>query len=179
MKRILDACCGSRMFWFDKECQDAVFMDNRMLQTKLCDGRNLVIQPDIVADFRAIPFEDGSFYLVVFDPPHLLHAGKNSWLAKKYGLLGENWREDLKQGFCECMSRLEHLQVIQPYRREFFRITCRLSSHLYDISSLTFFFLQSIHIFNRLQNYFLPPHLKSPKNNPPFYLFVKYAQFSP
>lgn len=107
MKRILDACCGSRMFWFDKECQDAVFMDNRMLQTKLCDGRNLVIQPDIVADFRAIPFEDGSFYLVVFDPPHLLHAGKNSWLAKKYGLLGENWREDLKQGFCECMRVLK------------------------------------------------------------------------
>ena len=107
MKRILDACCGSRMFWFDKDCQDAVFMDNRRLNTELCDGRRLVIEPDVVADFRAIPFEDGSFYLVVFDPPHLLHAGKNSWLAKKYGLLGENWREDLKQGFCECMRVLK------------------------------------------------------------------------
>lgn len=107
MKRILDACCGSRMFWFDKDCQDAVFMDNRRLNTELCDGRRLVIEPDVVADFRAIPFEDCSFYLVVFDPPHLLHAGKNSWLAKKYGLLGENWREDLKQGFCECMRVLK------------------------------------------------------------------------
>lgn len=106
MKRILDACCGSRMFWFDKECQDAVFMDNRMLQTKLCDGRNLVIQPDIVADFREIPFENDMFYLVVFDPPHLMKAGQNSWLAQKYDLLGENWQEDIKQGFCECMRVL-------------------------------------------------------------------------
>ena len=54
MKRILDACCGSRMFWFDKDCQDAVFMDNRRLNTELCDGRRLVIEPDVVADFRAV-----------------------------------------------------------------------------------------------------------------------------
>ncbi len=106
MKRILDACCGSRMFWFDKDCQDAVFMDNRRLNTELCDGRHLVIQPDIVADFREIPFENDMFYLVVFDPPHLLKAGQNSWLAQKYGLLGENWQEDIKQGFCECMRVL-------------------------------------------------------------------------
>ena len=45
---------------------------------------------------------------------------------------------------------------------------------------ITDFLLSAINsYFNRLQNYFLPPHLKSPKNNPPFYLFVKYAQFSP
>ncbi len=24
-KRVLDACCGSRMFWFDRENPDAVF----------------------------------------------------------------------------------------------------------------------------------------------------------
>lgn len=27
MKRILDACCGSRMCWFDRDNPDAVFMD--------------------------------------------------------------------------------------------------------------------------------------------------------
>jgi hypothetical protein len=26
---VLDACCGSRMFWFDKEDPRAVFVDNR------------------------------------------------------------------------------------------------------------------------------------------------------
>ena len=52
MKKILDACCGSRMFWFDRENQDVVFADNRELETTLCDGRNLLIKPDVKMDFR-------------------------------------------------------------------------------------------------------------------------------
>lgn len=70
--KILDACCGSRMFWFDRANENVTFMDNRELETELCDGRQLVVKPDIVADFRDMPFEDNSFHLVVFDPPHLV-----------------------------------------------------------------------------------------------------------
>lgn len=100
MKKILDACCGSKMFWFDKENENTVFMDNRSFKDTLCDGRALEIKPDIIGDFRHIPFEDETFYLVVFDPPHLLKAGENSWLAKKYGKLNlETWKSDLKKGF--------------------------------------------------------------------------------
>ena len=69
-KNVLDACCGGRMFWFDKEDPRAVFMDNRTLETSLCDGRKLSINPDVVGDFRDIPFPDNHFRLVVFDPPH-------------------------------------------------------------------------------------------------------------
>lgn len=108
MEKILDACCGSRMFWFDKENKDTIFMDNRQIDTKLCDGRRLVIKPDIVADFKDMPFEDNTFYLVVFDPPHLRQAGKNSWLAKKYGTLDkQTWPQDIRQGFNECMRVLK------------------------------------------------------------------------
>lgn len=71
MKQILDACCGSRMFWFDKEHPAAVFMDNRSITKTLCDGRRFEVKPDLIADFREIPFPDESFRLVVFDPPHL------------------------------------------------------------------------------------------------------------
>ena len=108
MKKILDACCGSRMFWFDKQNKDVLFMDNRKIDTKLCDGRKLVIKPDIIGDFRNIDFEDNTFYLVVFDPPHLKQAGKNSWLAKKYGTLDkQTWPQDIQQGFNECMRVLK------------------------------------------------------------------------
>lgn len=108
MKKILDACCGSKMFWFDKENENTVFMDNRCFNDVLCDGRTLEINPDIIADFRHMPFQDESFYLVVFDPPHLLKAGENSWLAKKYGKLNlETWKSDLKKGFNECMRVLK------------------------------------------------------------------------
>ena len=112
MKPILDACCGSRMFWFDKQNPDVVFMDNRELEDTLCDGRKLVVKPDVLADFRNIPYEDKSFKLVVFDPPHLIRAGKSSWLAKKYGVLKATWRQDIKQGFDECMRVLEDYGVL-------------------------------------------------------------------
>ena len=107
-QRILDACCGSRMFWFDKKHEDTLFMDIRQEDTNLCDGRQLVVKPDVVADFRNMPFDDESFYMVVFDPPHLVRAGEESWLAKKYGKLNEaTWRMDLMQGFEECMRVLK------------------------------------------------------------------------
>ncbi|MBC1744005.1 SAM-dependent methyltransferase, partial [Listeria welshimeri] len=44
----------------------------------------------------------------VFDPPHLLKAGDKSWLAKKYGKLDLlTWRDDISQGFEECMRVLK------------------------------------------------------------------------
>ena len=108
MPRILDACCGSKMFWFDTSRHDTVYMDNRELDTKLCDGRRLVIEPDVVADFRDMPFPDETFALVVFDPPHLKRCGPRSWQAKKYGKLDKNtWHEDLSAGFRECWRILK------------------------------------------------------------------------
>lgn len=106
-KRVLDACCGSRMFWFDKSNEDAAFMDIRDFEDTLCDGRTLKVHPDIVADFRNMPFQDESFYLVVFDPPHLINAGETSWLAKKYGVLSDTWENDIRQGFNECFRVLK------------------------------------------------------------------------
>ena len=100
-KKILDVCCGSKMFWFNKNRKDTIYMDIREYEDTLCDGRKLEIKPDIIADFRQIPFNDNSFKLVVFDPPHLLKVGENSWLKKKYGKLGQNWKNDIKKGFEE------------------------------------------------------------------------------
>lgn len=107
MKRVLDACCGSRMFCFDKENPDVVFADNRELETTLCDGRTLLIKPDVKMDFRNMPYQDNTFKVVVFDPPHLNQAGVTSWLAQKYGVLPKDWIPYLKQGFDECMRVLE------------------------------------------------------------------------
>lgn len=107
MKPILDACCGSRMFWFDKKNPLVVFGDKRSESHILCDGRKLDINPDVIMDFKNIPFENDSFYLIVFDPPHLKNAGKNGWQAKKYGSLDNNWQDEIKKGFDECMRVLK------------------------------------------------------------------------
>jgi len=92
--------------WFDKQHPDAFFGDKRNEQHILCDGRLLKIEPDMLMDFRALPFPDESYKLVVFDPPHLRHAGEKSWLRAKYGVLGDDWREDLRLGFSECFRVL-------------------------------------------------------------------------
>lgn len=105
--RILDPCCGSRMFYFDKANPDVVFGDIRQESHTLCDGRSLEIKPDMLMDFRDMPFEDETFNLVVFDPPHLVHAGSRSWLALKYGRLSMSWKEDISQGFSECFRVLK------------------------------------------------------------------------
>lgn len=107
-KRVLDPCCGSKMFWFDKNNNDVVFCDNRKLETNLCDGRKLIINPDIICDFTHLPFEDESFYHVVFDPPHMNTLGEKSWMALKYGTLkGLDWKPIIRDGFNECMRVLK------------------------------------------------------------------------
>ena len=107
MKTILDPCCGSRMFWFDKKDDRAVFTDKRSEQHTLCDGRELIIEPDMVMDFTDLQFDDEQFHMVVFDPPHLNKIGSNSWMAKKYGKLDETWPLMIKDGFAECFRVLK------------------------------------------------------------------------
>lgn len=107
MKEILDACCGSKMFYFNKNNKNVLFMDKRELHTTLCDGRKLDIEPDLIADFTKMPFENESFNLVVFDPPHLEKVGDKSWLAIKYGKLTGDFRSELKKGFDECYRVLK------------------------------------------------------------------------
>lgn len=108
-KFILDACCGGKMFWFDKSNPNVLFADIRDADEVLHDGRVVKIKPDIVADFRNLPFEDNTFKMVIFDPPHLKSLGKNSRLAAKYGKLLPTWELDIKAGFSECM------RVLQPF----------------------------------------------------------------
>lgn len=105
---VLDVACGSRMFWFDRHDSRALFLDKRR-EVQFADTRegrrHIVIDPDLVADFRALPFPEASFDLVVFDPPHTF-AGPKSWTAKKYGTLTADWRRDISAGFSECFRVL-------------------------------------------------------------------------
>ena len=111
---VLDVCCGTRMMWFDKKHPAVIYGDIRSEVITVTDRshrqdgtRTLYIEPDTLMDFRDIPYPDGSFKLVAFDPPHLERAGPKSWLKAKYGKLSDNWREDVRQGFTECFRVLE------------------------------------------------------------------------
>ena len=88
LPQVLDPCCGGKMLWFNK--------------------RVFEVNPDTVCDFRKLPFPDESFFLICFDPPHLLQAEETSWIKKKYGSLNRlTWSEDLSKGFDECWRVLK------------------------------------------------------------------------
>lgn len=100
---ILDPCCGSKMFYHDKESDDVMFCDIRELHTKLCDGRELHIQPDKIIDVTNMEnIADEAFRYIIFDPPHLVKVGESSWLAQKYGQLPVLWEEWMTKAFSEC-----------------------------------------------------------------------------
>jgi len=111
MTKILDVCCGGRMFWFNKNHPDVLYVDKRVMPPKIVgSGKDLRIRkclPDQVMDFRNLDLPDSSFNLVVFDPPHLF-LGENSYMAQSYGALDkQTWREDLTKGFSECFRVLK------------------------------------------------------------------------
>lgn len=89
--KVLDVCCGGKMFWFDKTNPNVWFCDKRVVEKcsvgKGRHARDFEVRPDFRMDFRKLKLDDESFKMVVFDPPHLKKAGPKSYMGKKYGVL--------------------------------------------------------------------------------------------
>lgn len=72
--KILDLSAGNRAIWFDKDHPCATYIDIRP-----------EVDPDFVADSRALPADVGDGYsLVVFDPPHKNNAATGN-MVRNYG----------------------------------------------------------------------------------------------
>lgn len=111
--RVLDACCGSRMFWFDRDDPRMIGVDNRCatypvdVGTPGTIGRSpIVVRPDVRASFVALPFRDEAFDIVIFDPPHIIRSSPRGTLTRRYGVLPSDWRSLLRDGFAECFRVL-------------------------------------------------------------------------
>lgn len=96
--RILDARCGSRMFWWDKTEPHTTFMDIRQENRDITNGsitKHVTVNPDVIADFRHMPFPDNHFDLVVRpSPPDLgrtqvLHESTIRATTRRLALLHE------------------------------------------------------------------------------------------
>jgi hypothetical protein len=101
MKTILDPCCGGRMFWFNRSHPDAVFGDARSESIVVTDRshdqdgtRTLNIAPDILMDFRDLPYPDGSFALAKQPTTHQVHD-----LCSKFAqMVADDWRDKVSVG---------------------------------------------------------------------------------
>lgn len=104
---VLDACCGSRMFYYEKQSPHVLFMDKRDGDFPLTNGKVVHVHPDVVASFEDMPFEDETFRMVIFDPPHVYSHGKGSDMEKEYGCLTRGWQDGIGKGFRECFRVLK------------------------------------------------------------------------
>lgn len=108
-KKVLDVCCGSRGMWFDKHDERALYLDKRheTHSNSYASGKkSMTIAPDIIGDFTDIKKPDNSFYLVVFDPPHIKRNALGE-ITKRYGNLEGDWKEMIREGFKECFRVLK------------------------------------------------------------------------
>lgn len=106
-KPIIDVCCGGKMFYFDKNDERVLFCDERNFEKQFINKSLFQVKPDMLIDFKDLPFEDKSFHLVVFDPPHIIRTSDKGLLAQKYGRLNKNYKSELARAFDECYRVLK------------------------------------------------------------------------
>ena len=113
-KFILDACCGPKHFWLDKNHKNTLYIDIRKEDKGFMKTRyNRCVQPNAVLDFRNLPFKDNSFKLIVWDPPHMVTDKGLTSFVKTYGSLKpETWQSDLTRGFNELWRVLDNYGVM-------------------------------------------------------------------
>jgi len=115
-KFILDACCGNRYMWFNKNHPNAIYMDIRKEEKGFIESeKNVCVQPDIQADFTKLPQEikNHKFKLIIWDVPHFKARKLTGVMLKKFGGLNpETWQSDINKGFKELWGILEDYGII-------------------------------------------------------------------
>jgi hypothetical protein len=136
-KKILDPCCGPRGMWFDKFDERALFLDKRDEEHRNnypSGYKCTCVHPDEIGNFTSINYPDNSFWLVVFDPPHISRNIENPSVSgetfKRYGILPFDWKTELTKGFAECF------RVLKPNGTLIFKWN-EVSISIHDVLALT------------------------------------------
>lgn len=115
-KFILDACCGCRMMWYNKNNPNTLYIDIRKEEKGFIKEQpNYEVNPDIQADFTNLPKEikEHKFKLIVWDVPHFRSRKLTGVYLKKFGgLIPETWQSDLNKGFKELWSVLDDFGIL-------------------------------------------------------------------
>ncbi|AFH21870.1 putative methyltransferase [environmental Halophage eHP-11] len=99
-----------RTIWTEdnKDRDDTLYVDKREREPGFAgqEGRTYGVDPDEIQDFRDLEYDDETFNLVVFDPPHVIKDGGmeslSGYIEKNYGALcAETWQSDIRAGFEE------------------------------------------------------------------------------
>lgn len=98
MRKILDPCCGPKTWLRGNK--------GRYVTSDILRSAN----PDVISDMKYLPYADGTFDAIRFDPPHLIRNDRKSWNPSylKYG----HWK-----------NRREWEIALYKVNEEFHRVT--------------------------------------------------------
>lgn len=106
--KILDATCGFKGMWYQKNHPLVTFMDIRKGTFTHFRNSTITINPDVVSDWKDTPFNDNEFDLILFDPPHIIQKSNKGIMATKYAVLNPlTWKNDLSAGINELFRILK------------------------------------------------------------------------
>ena len=94
-----------------KQPEDTIFLDKRQgrydIDLKGSYRPSHVVNPDVQADNRALPFKDNVFDMLIFDPPHIVGSTGKVFEAKYTTLNPFSWQNDLYKAFKEASRVLK------------------------------------------------------------------------
>ena len=102
--KILDATCGEKGIWLQKNHPLVTFMDKRKgkyyYASKDCTKVRYNVEPNIVCEWKDAPFPDNHFDMIVFDPPHIVRkeTTKSSMITEYGSLQPDTWNIEIKEG---------------------------------------------------------------------------------
>ena len=122
--RILDATANRRKMWKGVEhAGERVHLD--------IDPE---VEPDVVGNYKAMPFEDASFDLIVFDPPHLPAAAasprSSEQYKRDYGLAHSARADNISSEFPPFLR--EAARVLRPDGLIFAKLKDFVHNHKYQ-----------------------------------------------
>jgi SAM-dependent methyltransferase len=122
--RILDVTANNRRMWQGvSRSADVMFAD--------IDPN---VRPNVVADFRALPFAADTFDVVVFDPPHLpaaaASAKSNGGMVQRYGLKHAPRADNVSAIFSPFLT--EAHRILRPDGLIFAKLKDYVHNHQYQ-----------------------------------------------
>jgi hypothetical protein len=112
--KILDATCGYKGMWYQKNHPYVTFMDKRKEEFQSAHlhqkKRTYRINPDVVSEWKNAPFPDEYFDVVLFDPPHIIWSKPHieGTIEKENGHLDAgDWEQVLQEGITKLFSILK------------------------------------------------------------------------
>ena len=110
---VLDACCGAKFMWFNKNHPNVIYNDIREMEKGFIKNRqNIEIKPDTNYDFCNLPFPDKRFKLITFDPPQVICKSKTSTLIGCYGSLDKDYDVLFQKGIKELWRVLDDFGIL-------------------------------------------------------------------